>query len=159
MRQYKHVITSFKELMDEVFYDWGMTRDLQQINVSDGGYWINKTLIFQEPDNNQTNYLVWFLSYKTETSKIDNTVMTHFETFFEFYNKDKEFWNLLNYIENNWYKNDFIITSNTISLGKLEFVKDIDLKYYIKFQETKVEIKKTSYQKLTKFVELLTTTT
>lgn len=145
--------------MDEVFYDWGMTRDLQQINVSDGGYWINKTLIFQEPDNNQTNYLVWFLSYKTETSKIDNTVMTHFETFFEFYNKDKEFWNLLNYIENNWYKNDFIITSNTISLGKLEFVKDIDLKYYIKFQETKVEIKKTSYQKLTKFVELLTTTT
>lgn len=157
MRHYDSTINTFKDLMDEVFYDWGFTHRPQQLNESKGGYWINKTEIFQEPDENDN--LVWTLAYKTTSFKIDDSVMSHFKTFFEFYNNDSEFQNILNYVENNWHKNDFIVNQEKITLGKLEFVKAPDLKYYIQHSNINLEISKKSYQKLNKFVEMLLATT
>ncbi len=140
--------------MDEVFYDWGMTQHPQQINKTNSGYWINKTEIFQELDEN--DHLVWVLAYKTTNFKIEDTVMSQFKTFFEFYENDTELYNLLNYVQNYWHKHDFLISNDKIGLGKLEFIKASDLKYYIKYEQTNLEISKKSYQKINKFAEMVT---
>ena len=157
MRHCDSTLNSFNELMDEVFYDWGFSHQPQQLNKADRGYWINKTEIFQELDEN--DQLIWVLAYKTSSFKIDEQAMSHFKTFFDFYDNDKEFQNALNYVENNWHKNNFIISDDKISLGKLEFVKAPDLKYYIKYESTDLELSKKSFQKLRKFAEMILTTT
>ena len=148
-------IKTFKDLIDEIFYDWGMAFNVtQQINKTKNGYWINKTEIFTDEDLDGNT--CWFLSYKTTTFKITNEVMNQFKTFFDFYDQDLEFNSCLFGIEDNFNKNDFIINNDQISIGKCVFYKGEDFKYFMKENsQNPIEIKKTTYQKILTFSQMI----
>lgn len=94
-------LKSFKSIISEFFYDWGMTNSGPQINEDGEGYWINKTALGKEKDGTIS------LCYKTWIYAVEEIAFIDFIFFYEnLYKNDKEFEDLLSLIADSWFTSD-----------------------------------------------------
>ena len=118
------MMKSFKELMDNIFYDWGYTygQGSEITKRKDGSFNINKTDIFFRDDK-------YLLTYKTDCSEISNELFENFNKFYEFYKDDSKFEDFLTIIGNYWYPQDtdfsFIFNDDSYKLNNSFMIKEL----------------------------------
>lgn len=155
MNEEEPILKSFKSIISEFFYDWGMTHSGDQINEAGDGYWINKTSLGKEKDGTIS------LSYKTWTYRVEEIAFIDFLFFYEnLYKNDKEFENLLSLIADSWFtsdgenqgkitKEDFGYQLNDLKIIKIE--KD----YYSDKNGVQSAISNKVFQKFEAFFSLI----
>jgi len=74
MRHTERTIETFRELFDEIAYDWGFDGELAIYEDPDEGYSFSKTAIFKEDDE-------YYWSYKTQNAKLTQEVWDKFVAF------------------------------------------------------------------------------
>lgn len=139
-------VGSFKEIMNEFFYDWGMTSS-PQIHKETEGFWINKTALFKEDDK-------FYLTYKTSCFEVSEEAFTQFEKFYAMIEKDQEFEDVLSMMENHYNNNDLQKTNQGFTIGSLSLVAE-NLKYMARDSNFEREIKKSTFQKIQAFYNLM----
>ena len=140
-------IDTFKELMNEFFYDWRMTPN-PQVNTEPDGYWVNKTSLFIRDGE-------FFLTYKTTSYAVSAAVFSQFKDFYDnLYSHDQDFEVALDYIENEWNSNELTKVADGFLIGGLK-VQLKDFKYYLINSTQNVEITKRTFQKINRFYDLL----
>ena len=147
MRFSEGKITSFKGIMNEFFYDWGMTSS-PQIHKEEDGFWINKTSLFTEDGK-------IFLTYKTSCYEVDDLAYKSFESFYNMYQGDLEFENVLDMIESEQNKNDMVQEGEIFKIGSLSFSPS-NFKYWAHGANFTREINKSTFQKIQVFYALMT---
>jgi hypothetical protein len=140
-------LTTFKEIMNEFFYDWKMTAN-PQINKDTDGYWINKTSLFQENGE-------YFLTYETSSYSVSESALKSFQDFYSnLYLSDPEFETVLDFIESEWNDNELKKVSNGFEIGNLK-IECNNFKYFLVLSSTRNELTKKTFQKFNNFYELL----
>lgn len=139
-------ISSFKELFNEIFYDWGMSTN-PQLNKYNDSFWINKTALGRNVNG------VPFLTYKMSEYTIQENVYVKFLEFFENYNGDVEFESFLTIISDEWFSETFRkIREDEYTIGRFRLFKK-DLKYFVTSDVGPQEINKIMFIKLRNFIE------
>lgn len=141
-------LTSFKQIMNEFFYDWGMTKSPQINQSSDRDFWINKTSLFKEEDS-------FYLTYKMDNYEVSPEAFNAFSDFYHrLYKGDDQFDMVLGFIEDEWFENDLQTTATGFNIGELQIVAE-DFKYLLKKPNFSQEISKRTFQKIQSFYQLI----
>lgn len=109
-------LKSFKEILNELFYDWKMTKNPQLHHEKDGGYWVNKTSIFIRDHKA-------YLTYKMDTFLIHPQAYLAFVEFYtHFYSGDEAFQDFLDDLEDVWLSEGtkWVAKENMYTMGDLK---------------------------------------
>lgn len=148
-------LSTFKEIMNEVFYDWGMTKS-PQINEDTDGFWINKTSLFKKEDK-------YYLTYKTTCFEVEESAFNSFSNFYHnLYKGDTGFEAVLEDLEgySDWHKDIPRKEGMNLIWGNFSLLAE-NFKYIVELKDDdgsvlyKKEVSKVSYQKMSKFFEML----
>ena len=151
-------INSFKELLNEVFYDWDYYSNnrFKKDNSGRGFSW-NKTSLFYKNGE-------YILEYKMDKYKVDALVYKKFEVFYKTLENDNEFIKILDILEQEWFswdklhlvnKDNYIVINN---IKVLENEASLDINEEIGFQSynnVTIRVKKKLYSKILFLYKLL----
>ena len=115
---------SFKDLMNEIFYDWGYTygQGSEITKRKDGSFNINKTDIFFRDDK-------YLITYKTDCTEISPDLFKNLNKFYDFYKEDSKFEDLLTIIQDYWYPQEkefsFVFNDDAYKLNNNLMIKKL----------------------------------
>lgn len=145
-------LKNFKEILNELFYDWKMTSNPQLHHEKDGGFWVNKTSIFIREHKA-------YLTYKMDTFLIHPQAYLDFLEFYtHFYADDQEFQDFLDDLEDVWMNDgtEWTETESGYNIGDLSISLFSDGSGLCKTKNEEKKYSKALMEKISRFSKKIT---
>lgn len=142
-------LSSFAELMTEVFYDWRPGENQIRRNPDAPIWSMSKTSIYEKSGQA-------FLHYKTLIFKIPPAILEQWEVFYDLYQGDLEFQKVLDLIQTNWNVSMTRVAPEHYTWGA--WVLMLKKQPYIQTTHQKIEISSAVAKKLNIFAQMMIST-
>ncbi len=144
-------LKTFKEILNELFYDWKMTQNPQLHHEKDGGFWVNKTSIFIREHKA-------YLTYKMDTYLIlPEAYLAFIEFYTHFYADDLEFQDFLDDLEDVWMSegNEWLAHKDGYQMGDLSITVNPDGSGLRKTKNEETTYSKACMEKIARFSKMI----